>query len=227
MAACPSAWCTSRCTTACSDSSSCASISRRRVVRSKIPRARAVDAGTQDDAVQGWIRALGGAGNLVAVDACTTRLRLSIADQKAVNEAALKSLGARGLVRPSQQTLQVVVGPIADQLASSIRAGLRLAGERCIRITSAGRACSVSAAVELRSRRSNCYRRSAASRTSATCERRASRICFTVRDDAAVSADVAKLAGVRGIARPMAHSIHILIGPAAPDVLAELGRLRV
>ncbi len=115
-----------RCTTDCSDSSSRASISRRRVVRSKMLRARASDAGTQDDAVQGWIRALGGASNLVAVDACTTRLRLSIADQKAVNEAALKSLGARGLVRPSQQTLQVVVGPIADQLASSIRAGLKL-----------------------------------------------------------------------------------------------------
>ena len=36
----------------------------------------AVDAETQDDAVQGWIRGLGGAENLLAVDACTTRLRL-------------------------------------------------------------------------------------------------------------------------------------------------------
>ncbi len=64
-------------------------------------RAQRGDAGTRDDAVQGWVRALGGAGNLVTVDASATRLRLSIADQKAVNEAALKLLRARGLVRPS------------------------------------------------------------------------------------------------------------------------------
>lgn len=183
------------------------------------------DAGTQDDAVQGWIRGLGGASNLVAVDACTTRLRLSIADQKAVNEAALKALGARGFVRPSQQTLQVVVGPIADQLASSIRAGLKLPASVApespvptatpVSVTSSS--LSAKQLLQTLGGFENIRDMQAA----------ASRICFTVRDDAAVSADVAKLAGVRGIARPMAHSIHILIGPAAPGVVAELGRLRV
>src|SRR5262245_56095656 len=51
-----------------------------------------------------WARALGGARNLVSVDACTTRLRLVIARQEAVDEAALKRLGARGVVRPSEDT---------------------------------------------------------------------------------------------------------------------------
>lgn len=185
----------------------------------------ASDASTQDDSVQGWIRALGGAGNLVAVDACTTRLRLSIADQKGVNEAALKSLGARGLVRPSQQTLQVVVGPIADQLASSIRAGLKLPAS--VAPTSPAAVTTQAPATSSAISATQLLQTLGGFENIRDMRAAVSRLCFTVRDDAAVSADVAKLAGVRGIARPMAHSIHILIGPAAPGVLAELGRLRV
>jgi len=73
---------------------------------------------------QGFIGALGGAGNLISVDACATRLRLIVADQQRVDEKALKALGARGIVRPSENALQVVLGPLADQVASEIRAEL-------------------------------------------------------------------------------------------------------
>lgn len=71
-----------------------------------------------------FVQALGGAGNLQSVDACTTRLRLIVADQAAVSEAALKALGARGIVRPSDKALQVVLGPIADAVAGEIRAAM-------------------------------------------------------------------------------------------------------
>ncbi len=71
-----------------------------------------------------FVAALGGAANLRSVDACTTRLRLIVADQAAVREPALRTLGARGLVRPSDQALQVVLGPIADQVAGEIRQAL-------------------------------------------------------------------------------------------------------
>jgi PTS system N-acetylglucosamine-specific IIC component len=73
------------------------------------------------------VTALGGAQNLTEVDACTTRLRLVLADNKAVDEAALRRLGARGILRSSAQGLQVVLGPIADQVAGEIRAALRSA----------------------------------------------------------------------------------------------------
>ena len=85
---------------------------------------------TQNTTAQGsraaaFIEALGGAPNLTEVEACTTRLRLGIADGARVNEAALKHLGARGVVRPSPTSLQVVLGPIADQVAGEIREALR------------------------------------------------------------------------------------------------------
>src|SRR5262249_31957324 len=77
------------------------------------------------DRAQAYIRALGGAANIVTVDACTTRLRLAVADQAAVDIEALKRLGARGVVKPSANSLQVVVGTEADQVAGEIRVALR------------------------------------------------------------------------------------------------------
>jgi N-acetylglucosamine PTS system EIICBA or EIICB component len=72
-----------------------------------------------------FVRALGGSGNLTEVAACTTRLRLVLVDNRAIDEALLKRLGARGILHSSDQGLQVVLGPIADQVAGEIRAVLR------------------------------------------------------------------------------------------------------
>lgn len=70
------------------------------------------------------IAALGGAANIVEVAACTTRLRLVLADTAAVKEPVLKRLGALGFVRPSARELQVVMGPVADQIAGDLRTAL-------------------------------------------------------------------------------------------------------
>src|SRR5205814_1350420 len=48
-----------------------------------------------------FIEALGGAGNLTSVDACATRLRLLVVRQDAIDEPALKRLGAHATVRVS------------------------------------------------------------------------------------------------------------------------------
>lgn len=74
------------------------------------------------DRGRAFLAALGGSANLASIGACTTRLRLVVADQALVDEAALKSLGAMGVIRPSDRALQVIVGPIADQVAEEIRA---------------------------------------------------------------------------------------------------------
>jgi PTS system N-acetylglucosamine-specific IIC component len=71
-----------------------------------------------------FVKALGGAANLREVGACTTRLRLIVADQAKIDEAGLKALGARGVLKPSAEALQVVLGPIADAVAMDIRAAL-------------------------------------------------------------------------------------------------------
>jgi N-acetylglucosamine PTS system EIICBA or EIICB component len=80
------------------------------------------------DRALAYIKALGGASNIASLDACTTRLRLVMVDQARVDEAALKRLGARGMIKPSATVLQVVVGAEADQVAGEMRTALRSAG---------------------------------------------------------------------------------------------------
>lgn len=69
-----------------------------------------------------YLQALGGAANLQGVDACTTRLRLSVVNAGRVAEDQLKALGAVAVLKLTAHTVQVVVGPHAEQVASEIRA---------------------------------------------------------------------------------------------------------
>jgi N-acetylglucosamine PTS system EIICBA or EIICB component len=80
------------------------------------------------DRAAAFVAALGGVPNLTLVDACTTRLRLSVGDATLVDAAALARLGAHAVVRLSANALQVVVGANADQIAGEIRRHMRQIG---------------------------------------------------------------------------------------------------
>jgi PTS system N-acetylglucosamine-specific IIB component len=71
------------------------------------------------DKAEAIVAALGGAGNIVEIEPCTTRLRTEVSDAAKVDEAALKAAGAMGVIR-SGRVVQVVVGPEADTIASDI-----------------------------------------------------------------------------------------------------------
>ncbi|WP_244814526.1 N-acetylglucosamine-specific PTS transporter subunit IIBC [Caballeronia sp. Lep1P3] len=77
-----------------------------------------------------YIAALGGASNLTLVDACTTRLRLSVADTDAVSEPQLKTIGARGVLKRGKTNVQVIIGPEADLIADEIRGELEHSSTR-------------------------------------------------------------------------------------------------
>ena len=65
------------------------------------------------------VDALGGFDNIVEIEPCITRLRCEVEDSSLVDEAALKATGAHGVVTVGD-TIQVVVGPNADTLASDL-----------------------------------------------------------------------------------------------------------
>ncbi|MTE15126.1 glucose PTS transporter subunit EIIB [Nocardia aurantiaca] len=65
------------------------------------------------------VAGLGGAGNIVEVEGCITRLRVEVKDSGLVDEKALKAAGAHGVVKMGD-AVQVVVGPTADALAEDI-----------------------------------------------------------------------------------------------------------
>lgn len=192
--------------------------------------AQSVPLAADESPAHAWVRALGGAGNLVSVDACTTRLRLVVADQKAIDEAALKQLGARGVVRPSQDTLQVVVGPIADQVAGEIRAAL--SNRTVVRSRDQASTDKARADVAIPSAKpaSAPDARALAAAlggianiaTVAVCS---SRLSLTLKNPTAVNEDAMRAAGVRSVVNVGDSTWHVIVGPTAEATAKALQAL--
>ncbi|HDU8600066.1 TPA: PTS transporter subunit EIIBC [Vibrio alginolyticus] len=68
-----------------------------------------------------YLKALGGHDNLSSIDACITRLRLSVKDMSVINEKTLKDLGAMGVVKLGTNNLQVILGPLAEIVAGEMK----------------------------------------------------------------------------------------------------------
>jgi N-acetylglucosamine PTS system EIICBA or EIICB component len=165
---------------------------------------------TADGRAQAFITALGGTRNLTEVAACTTRLRLVVVDNTAIDEPSLKRLGARGILRSSAQGLQVVLGPIADQVAGDIRAALRSPA-------AAARATPHDAAALLAALggRDNVVGLDTA----------AGRLLIRTARPESVDASALGRLGIRGIAHSGAGSVQVLVAGPVEDWAAPLRRL--
>lgn len=179
------------------------------------------------EGAEAWITALGGAGNLEAVDACTTRLRLQVVDQGAVIEPQLKALGARGLVRPGGDALQVVVGPQADQLAGDINAALKRAGVRSQQRTAQPHEVRPEAPVTEEQRHIATTLLAALGDRSniESIDADSTRVRVQVADGSRIDEAAVRALGLRGIARPAPNVVHLLVGQAAPQLEALLRAL--
>jgi N-acetylglucosamine PTS system EIICBA or EIICB component len=170
--------------------------------------ARATENAPAAEGALGYIAALGGAGNIIALDACTTRLRLVVADQSAVDAGALKRLGARGLVKPSANALQVVVGTNADQVAGEIKAVLKASAAR----TPAAIGAALLAALGGRS-------------NVKLVESASTRLRINIVNAAAVDAFRIVSLGMRGVALPSPDWVHVIVGPGASEAGSSLQQL--
>lgn len=65
------------------------------------------------------IRALGGKENIISVDNCFTRLRVELKDMARVDEAALKSTGAKGVVK-NRREVQVIYGVTVGKVKNQV-----------------------------------------------------------------------------------------------------------
>lgn len=171
-----------------------------------------------------FLVALGGAANLVSVDACTTRLRLIVNDQGQVNASALKALGARGVVKPSDKALQVVLGPIADAVAGEIRAAIAVGGTNPT--PSAATKAASTPRLAASPSPSEADRRKAEHLVQALGGRAnlrdiaavSSRLRIVLIDPAHIDPAAVQAAGGRGVARPGEGVIHIVLGAEAEGV---------
>ena len=152
------------------------------------------------DSAHAFVAALGGPANVRSVDACTTRLRLAVEDLSRVDDAALTRLGALGVVRPSGRSVQVVLGPVADQVAGHIRAVLQETVAPAPRLIAAGVLAALGGPGNVRS-----------------VTLRPGRVLVAVRQPDSVDVAALREAGARDAVVLAAGVVHVLV-PDAEDL---------
>jgi PTS system N-acetylglucosamine-specific IIC component len=75
----------------------------------------------KDPQAQAFVAALGGKENIIHTDACITRLRMHVKDSSILNEDDFITLGAKGVIRPNQASIQIVLGTKAENIAEKIK----------------------------------------------------------------------------------------------------------
>ena len=68
-----------------------------------------------------YLEVIGGASNVSDIDACISRLRLTLKDSAKVDEAAAKRVGASGVIRLNNQNVQIVIGTQAELVAAAMK----------------------------------------------------------------------------------------------------------
>jgi PTS system N-acetylglucosamine-specific IIC component len=137
-------------------------------------------------------------------------------DVNRIDEPALSALGSRGVLRLADGAVQVVVGPIADQLASEIRTQLRAtASSTASSAAPPGSGASGGADFDgvLGSLGGPGNIREVGGN--------ASRVLLTVLDASRVD-EKALGSRVRALFRPQPDSLHLVVGPEASAWIARL-----
>ena len=182
-------------------------------------------AATAGARARAFIAALGGSENLDVVNACTTRLRLTVRSQETVDAPALKRLGAIGIVRTSADTLQVIVGPTAELLAGEMREALAsLSGGQGIPASSARVTVPEPDVAQAPRPRGVALSRPIVEKLLAalggaanvrTVEPADSRLRIAVANAGGVDHEALGRLGLRGSALVTPNCVHVIVGPAA------------
>ncbi|XYH98619.1 N-acetylglucosamine-specific PTS transporter subunit IIBC [Sorangium sp. So ce1128] len=172
------------------------------------------------------LRALGGHENIREIDACITRLRLVMVDRDRVKDADLKALGAQGVVRPGTDSLQVILGPMAESIAKEMKE---------IKVE----APAAPPAAPAERKEAGASRGSASAALSARVERwlaalggaanirsvegfSSGRVRVELADAAPVDEAALQAASVKGVMLLPDRVVHLLVGPEAPRYAAAL-----
>jgi PTS system N-acetylglucosamine-specific IIC component len=78
-------------------------------------------ASTMDEKAAKVLAYVGGSENIVDVDACITRLRLVVKDDKLTDDAGLKKLGAAGIMKLGKGAVQIVFGTQSEQIKDAMK----------------------------------------------------------------------------------------------------------
>ena len=183
-------------------------------------------AAAQDTPAHAWLRALGGEGNVRSVDACTTRLRIIVANDAAVDVQQLKQLGARGVIGPAKGAVQIVLGLRADAVAGEIRDVLSAPTLQSVpeaTLSSEPTDTEIAAQADVADAIATALGGAA---NIAELRLLSSRVHLVLRDRQTLHMRALERLPLRGFGITPAGALHLLIGPSAAAVHARLQALR-
>ena len=164
---------------------------------------------------QSFLAAVGGAPNVLGIVASATRLHLSVADAQMVDAAQLIALGAKGVLRPGEALVDVVVAQGAEALADAMRVAKESPQPPLAADDPAARAHGF---VDALGGVPNLQQVDAS----------ATRLLLVLADDTLVHEPSLKALGAYGVIRTEPGSLQIALGPIAAEMAKEIRRaLRV
>ncbi len=178
------------------------------------------------------VLAFGGKSNITSLDACITRLRVSVADQSKVSTARLKALGAAGVVVVGNN-MQAIFGPKAEGYKNDMDDYMKVAGPEAElsetdRMTASAAVAPQAASTKLRDPAAAEKARSFVKglggaknilKVEAVAE---TRLRVVVKNDDQVNDAGLQTGGVNGIMRMPDHILHLIVGPNADQYAAEM-----
>ncbi|UBF27378.1 glucose-specific PTS transporter subunit IIBC [Kovacikia minuta CCNUW1] len=189
--------------------------------------------GSASDMARELVRAFGGRSNIATLDACITRLRITVQNKSRVSKARLKSLGASGVLEVGD-SVQAIFGPRSENLKTDMVEYLKTAGAEADEAYAPAPTEEVAAAAES-------VELEIPSDPAATDKVRAivsalggskniqrvdsaalTRLRLEVRDDTAVDPDRLRSAGVDGIMQLPDHKLHLIVGLHAEQYEQEM-----
>lgn len=177
------------------------------------------------------VLAFGGRSNITSLDACITRLRVSVADPAKVNQVRLKALGAAGLVTFGNN-IQAIFGPKSEGYKTEMDEYMRVAGpeaeisetDRIAAELSSPQAASAKlrdpeGAIRAQSFIAGLGGVENIEKVQAVAE---TRLRVILRDDARMDAAALDAAGVSGLLRLPGRIVHLIVGLNADQYAAEM-----
>ena len=171
-----------------------------------------------------YLAVAGGKENLTNIDACITRLRLSVVDASRVDDKAAKAAGASGVIRLDTHSVQIIIGPEAEGIAQGMRdlcesEGSTTPSATPVSAPAASTPAAAPAPTPLTGSPAEIYLAVAGGKENLTnIDACITRLRLSVVDASRVDDKAAKAAGAAGIIRLDAHNVQIIIGPQAESI---------
>ncbi|MGG6297927.1 glucose-specific PTS transporter subunit IIBC [Leptolyngbya sp. AN02str] len=198
----------------------------------------AVLSGTGSTLAKQLVMAYGGRSNIAVLDACITRLRITVNDKSQVSKAKLKSLGASGVLEMGN-SVQAIFGPRSENLKTDMIEYLQTAGDEADQVeapdvaeaslTEQEEAASEVATASVDAAALSRVQDMVAALGGKANIRRVDPVALTrlrveVEDSTRVNEEALQAAGVQGVLRLEGGVLHVLVGLGADQYAEEMSR---